>query len=289
MPNMNLRLLPHELVFGAMLALVGLRCGLRLGWFSGPTLLFLGMLLTDAALIVWARRRPTVWRWRVRLAFHPVAFNVVFLSLKGVVPQLTAVRYDRVLESLDRTIWGQTPAEFLQAWVHPVWSEILSGAYLLFFPYLFLSLWRYLAGPVGRAQAFCSGFFTIYGLGFLGYTLIPAAGPWLAFPERFSVPLTGPWLTPLNDAVVRAGSNQVDVFPSLHLGVSVFLLGFDWRHHRAGFRILVVPCALLWVSTLYLRYHYSVDLLAGAVLAAVGLWLARRGESAGRAASLEPL
>jgi membrane-associated phospholipid phosphatase len=32
----------------------------------------------------------------------------------------------------------------------------------------------------------------------------------------------------------------------------------------------------LWVSTIYLRYHYAVDLVCGFGLAALALWLSNR-------------
>jgi membrane-associated phospholipid phosphatase len=63
----------------------------------------------------------------------------------------------------------------------------------------------------------------------------------------------------------------VDVFPSLHFGASFFLLVFDWQHHRARFWRLLGPCAAMWFSTLYLRYHYFVDLLGGLVIAVAGV------------------
>ena len=45
------------------------------------------------------------------------------------------------------------------------------------------------------------------------------------------------------------------------------LLFFDRRHSPERFRRLVVPVAILWISTIYLRYHYFVDVLAGFALA----------------------
>ena len=74
-------------------------------------------------------------------------------------------------------------------------------------------------------------------------------------------------MTQLSDLMVRQGSNQVDVFPSLHVGVSLYLwltLLKDQRSIAVGIAPLVF---LLWVSTLYLRYHYLTDTLAGAALA----------------------
>jgi membrane-associated phospholipid phosphatase len=40
---------------------------------------------------------------------------------------------------------------------------------------------------------------------------------------------------------------------------------------------MLLPFALgLWVSTIYLRHHYAVDLIAGWLLAPLAVWLAPR-------------
>jgi len=112
------------------------------------------------------------------------------------------------------------------------------------------------------------GLFTVHGLGFLGYTIWPAGGPYLHLP--FERPLLGSWFTEWVTPLVIGGSNGVDVFPSLHFAVSFYLLGFDWLFNRRRFWWVLGPCVALWVSTIYLRYHYFVDLVAGMGLTAVG-------------------
>jgi membrane-associated phospholipid phosphatase len=72
--------------------------------------------------------------------------------------------------------------------------------------------------------------------------------------------------------MVEQGSNRVDVWPSLHCAVSAFILGFAWRHHRKEFHYLLLPVAGLWFSTLYLHYHYFIDVLSGFALAAFALY-----------------
>jgi membrane-associated phospholipid phosphatase len=54
----------------------------------------------------------------------------------------------------------------------------------------------------------------------------------------------------------------------------MYLLVFDRWHYRRRFWRLLVPCSALWVSTVYLRYHYCVDVAAGAGIAAIGLSVA---------------
>ena len=65
-------------------------------------------------------------------------------------------------------------------------------------------------------------------------------------------------------------------FPSLHAAVSLVALVFAWRYVRWWFWVLL-PFALgLWASTIYLRHHYFVDLVAGWLLAPLAVWTAPR-------------
>jgi membrane-associated phospholipid phosphatase len=166
----------------------------------------------------------------------------------------------------------------LESWIHPWLTEALSSCYILFFPYLAFSLVWYFRGELATLRAFLVGMFTIYGIGFLGYSLVPAWGPWVALKDAFHVPLEGFAITRWNDAIVRWGSNGVDVFPSLHCALSSYFLFFDRRHARWRFRLYLVPCIGLWISTIYLRYHYFIDIAAGFALSAFALWLAARFE-----------
>jgi len=65
-------------------------------------------------------------------------------------------------------------------------------------------------------------------------------------------------------------------FPSLHAASSLVALLFAYRYVRVWFW-LALPFALgLWVSTIYLRHHYFVDLLAGWALAPLAMVIAPR-------------
>src|ERR1043166_832412 len=109
----------------------------------------------------------------------------------------------------------------------------------------------------------------------MGYSFVPAAGPCHAMADQFTVPLHGWWITRLNDRLVSFGSNGVDVFPSLHCAVSAFFLFFHRQHRPWRFWLYLVPCVGLWVSTIYLRYHYAIDLVCGFALAGFALWLSK--------------
>lgn len=240
------------------------------------TLLFCSML----AAMVWLgqrhARRPS-WRSLAALcAFLAVGMNVSYQSMAGAIPAVRNARFDSELLAVDRALLGETPSRMLSSFVTPWLTETMSLCYILFMPLLLFSLLRYFFSQRDLLGEFYAGLFTVYGLGFLGYLVLPAAGPWLAYPELFDVPLSGGPITTLNQAMVVHGSNQVDVWPSLHCAVSAFILGFAWRHHRREFAYLLLPVAGLWLSTLYLRYHYFIDALSGFALAAFALYESRR-------------
>jgi len=273
-------LLPHEIAFGGYLAVMAVALLIAGGPAAPGALTFSALVAAGAVITAWAMRRPTDARWRWRLGFYAVAMNAAFMQMRTSVPFLRTWRADEALQAADRVLFRGNVSLRLEPLIHPAVTELLSACYFLFFPYLLFSLVWALAGDVARCRRFFAGLFTIYGVGFLGYCLMPAAGPRTAMAGAFHVPLTGWAVTRLNDAVVTAGSNRVDVFPSLHAAVSAYILWFDRRHTPWRFRAYAVPCAGLWLATLWLRYHYATDLVAGFALTAVGARIAMKARAA---------
>ena len=262
----------HEVIFGAFLAITAGRL-----WAAGGAgslgLSFAGMAGVLVAGAQLAARWPTVAMERVRLALLPVLVNTAYPQLGAVMQHLGGKSWDARLLQSDRALLGETPAVLLGAWTGPVLTEFLSACYLLFFFGVLAAFGVAVRRPVPQGARLFNGLISVYGLGFLGYTLVPAAGPHLAMPEVFAVPLTGGWITRANAALVAGGSNGVDVFPSLHVAVTAFLMGSLWRGRRRLFWALLLPAAGLGVATLYLRYHDAIDVLAGLLLAGIGLAL----------------
>jgi len=235
------------LLFGVMLGLMG--------WFSRRYAL-----------------RPEWKRLAAMCACLAMFMNIAYQAMAGAVPAVRSMRFDATLLAMDRWLLGETPAVFLQNLATPWLTEALSLCYIGFMPLLFFSLLRYFFRNRELLGEFYTGLFTVYGLGFLGYLLVPAAGPWITYPEIFSRELAGGPITALNNIMVVQGSNRVDVWPSLHSAVSLFILGFAWRRHRRQFYILLLPVTGLCISTLYLRYHYFIDVVSGIALAGFALY-----------------
>jgi hypothetical protein len=275
-PSDQWRLLPHEICFGLFLLATWMRLGFAAGFAGRDALLYFVLIALNFWAIWFCRSNGTTRRWRFGLLFYPLAMNIVFLHMKTAIPKIHPQPMDAALQHIDRLVIGTNLSLRLQPLVHPAITEVFSFCYILFLPYLLFSLIRYFCGDIALLKKFMCGLFTIYGIGFLGYSLLPAAGPFVYIADQFTKPLDGWWMTKWNAAIVSAGSNKVDVFPSLHCAITGFLLFFDRRHHPWRFKLCLVPVACLWFSTIYLRYHYFIDMLCGFALAAFALWLANR-------------
>ena len=263
-------ILPHEWCFGAFLALTWLRLTLAGGAALGWSFVFLGCLLASVGVIAWARRNSNGLRWRVRLLFYPAAMGVCFYAMAKAVPLLGVPQRDDWLLAWDRALLGETPA---LAWVpllRPWLVDVAMAGYLFFFYYLIAGPGRYCIRDLVLFRKCIVGLFVLYGIGFIGYTVLPAGGPHRFM--NFDQPLQGVWLLGATLQTVNGGSNGVDAFPSIHFAATLYLLMFDWQHARRRFWWLLGPCLLLWFSTMYLRFHYFVDLAGGAGIAVIG-WL----------------
>ena len=264
------RLLLHEWVclgfFSWMLVQLVFAAG-----FSGDTLIFASLLAANCTLVYFLPGGGNYdLGWRLRLLFYPVAMNLLYFILGTAIPAIHPGREDAALQAVDRALIGTNLSIRMQPWVHPALTDFFSFCYILYFLYLIVGQFSYLFGDLAVLKKYYAGLFSLYAVGYFGYSLVPALGPYVAMSDQFGVPLSGGWLTSLNERIVVSGTNGVDVFPSLHCGNALYILLSDYQHKRWRFWAYLIPCLGLWLSTLYLRYHYFIDVACGLLLG----WLA---------------
>src|SRR5262249_55271134 len=109
-------------------------------------------------------------------------------------------------------------------------------------------------------------------LSYAGYIVVPATGPRFLteIVSSQTKPLAGVWLFETVRATLdRAERLTPDCFPSGHTEITLLVLYYSRRFHRPTFFFLLPLGAGVILSTVYLRYHYVVDVVAGAALAAL--------------------
>lgn len=232
--------------------------------FSPVILEVIGSTILYASVIYACRDGTSGFRIRLFASYGFVVW--FYCAIARITPALGTKLRDAELLAIDRAIFGQTPAIFCEGATTAWLTNLLSLCYLTYHLYLAVAVVHAALVPNLASQRLRVYLFTGFAIGFIGYLLVPAVGPTSAYPELFRGPLSGGALARLNAEVVAAASSGYDVFPSLHVLITCILLDHDWRDVRRRFWIMVLPSLGLLISTVYLRYHYGADILAGFLL-----------------------
>jgi len=200
--------------------------------------------------------------------FFPVATIFAVFNLAGpIVAAANQRRWDGALAAADERFFCPLASAWRHALGRPAWlTDFASLAYVSFyFVPLAIAIALYRARPRREFDAFVFALMTAFFLPYVGYLMLPASGPRMP-----SGALGGGAVTALIQAILRAGEvNRLDAFPSGHTTVSLTFLALGARSFPR-WRIPLLACVVSIVfSTVYLSLHYVVDLVAGALLAAI--------------------
>lgn len=241
---------------------------------------------------LWARHLPGHW-WR-RLPGHVYRASFVFilaqtyLMLRELLPMLNPLSLDAELLAIDEAIFGVTPALWLERFnVRPI-IEWFSAFYFSYFlicaTFIFGVLWW--VRDLRLVRVFATGGAVAFFLGQLIYVAVPGFGPIRYLSDEFSAPLDGGFFWSLVDATVQQGGAMKDIFPSLHTALPTFLTLFAFyaARHDARWKVPARITAFftfnIIISTMLLRWHYAIDVVAGLLLAfgamAFAVWSAPR-------------
>ncbi|MFI5251435.1 MAG: phosphatase PAP2 family protein [Bacteroidota bacterium] len=209
----------------------------------------------------------------------PLVF-LVFKEIYIVIQSLARDDYDHLLIDIDRKIFGCDPTVWLSKYTAPLLTEILQIAYASYFIIMFtVALELYLRD---KKESHINYLFTLmlgFYISYIGYLIVPAIGPRFTLHDFKLLDKELPGLyfaVPLRDFLNAAESipknspdawmlAQRDVFPSGHTAMTLIALFFAAKYHLKSRWFLYVAGVLLIIATVYLRYHYVVDLIGGAL------------------------
>ena len=183
---------------------------------------------------------------------------------------------DALLHNIDQHIFfGKILVDYFHYESYPLLADIISSCYFFFY---FLVLGSVILYTVKRqsiaGQVFFNSIILLYSIGFVGYILFPASGP--AFTVAPQIGGGGP-ITQMVTKSVNQGVTGMDVFPSLHTAISIFIVGYL---HQTGFKrisLILSPIILGTIfATILLRYHYGIDVIFGIILAIIVLKLSQK-------------
>jgi hypothetical protein len=213
----------------------------------------------------------------------PLLVLLAYWSVDGSVRAPADNRLEQSLIAWDRTLldtWGLRNAiERGGVFLH----SLLEVAYLLLYavPPLLVA-WCYVKRTrrhVERAMLpFMVGTLAVYAL----LPVFPSQAPRFAFPGE-DLPRHTMLIGQLNLWILSHADIHASVFPSGHVGVGFSAAFASWvaGHRRRMACALFAFAAVVWVTTVYSRYHYAADGLAAlgvsaSAIAAYAGWLELR-------------
>lgn len=257
--------------------------------------LFAALIAAQIALNRAAARWEGLWR-TAHLVAPMFLIPVAFLSLGHVMEEMGILRpvaehpdfdpavaydpaatwWDLELKRLDTAIFGVYPP----LWVRRLHTPWLTGFMQLgYLSYYFAP--AIVAVPLlvrRKRREFRIVAATIIGClfgSYLGYFCVPATGPRFEGTFEAWLPAEPGWFGAESMYRFLNGieSFRWDAFPSGHVAVGLIALWLAFRYERVVGWILLLPVVLLCLATIYLGYHYVVDVIVGAVWCAVSAWL----------------
>lgn len=270
-----MRLRPLEAMNLIALSLVS-ALGLAIyGRIQNPAAPFrtLAVLAAGVLLMAWLARREDGLSMaaQVLVNFYAVAYLPIFFNVLG--PLIEALRggpRDDLLIAADRALFGVDVTVWAERFVTPFRNDLFAVSYTTYY-FLALTLGALLFA-LRRADA-RRFFFTVvlaYHVSYAGYFAIPGLGPRFTLAEKQTVSVHDtPISRGIDDTLNKMEQTKYDVFPSGHTMIACVVLIVSFQRLRKAFWFFLPVATCLVISTIYCRYHYAIDVIAGIVLASL--------------------
>jgi membrane-associated phospholipid phosphatase len=235
-------------------------------------------LIFFQAVLIRIKDKGVFCGWVYDLIFPTVSILLVFDSLGRLVHSLNPEDIDPILIQLDYMLFSGNPTVMMEKITVPLLTDVLQLAYT---SYYFLPITFGIVLKVKKDDAaFGRSIFLImlcFYLSYVGYLLMPALGPRFTLNHLQHTELKGFLVAePLQELLNRLEGIKRDAFPSGHTAVALTVLYLAFRFEKRLFRLfLPFVLALIW-STVYLRYHYVVDVFAGVLLALITILIGEK-------------
>lgn len=209
------------------------------------------------------------------LIFPILCVLVIFDSLEWLVHYVNPEDIDPILIRLDYLIFNNHPTIILERVMSPLLTDILQIAYSTY--YFIPTSFGVVLLLNNQREEFNRTLFLIlfcFYLSYLGYILMPALGPRFTISHLQTTELQGLFIAePLQKLLNKLEGIKRDAFPSGHTAVAVTVLYLAYRFKKRFFWILLPIVSALIFSTVYCRYHYVVDIIAGFGLTLLTIFL----------------
>ncbi|MCC6865101.1 MAG: phosphatase PAP2 family protein [Ignavibacteria bacterium] len=217
----------------------------------------------------------------VRYWYGAAAILYIFKQVYIIGYTLKPADWDLVYIKLDFVIFGLNPTQWIYKYNNPFLTEFLQIVYVYYYPMIVVfGLELYLRHRYTEFKYTIFVLFLSFFTSYLLYLIFPANGPRFHLHDFYSISnelpgilLTEPIRAFLNfgESIPRGVQNpqdyvQRDAMPSLHTITAFLIMYLSWKFKSKSFYFYLPYFFCMVLATVYLRYHYVVDIIGGLIL-----------------------
>ena len=198
-------------------------------------------------------------------------YTFFFEELQGLVHAIFSGWFDRWLLQFDFNLAGVDPSVWLAHFSSPALNDFMQFSYMTYFLYLvILPAILYVQKDRRAFWAVMASTAVAHYSVYIIALLFPIESPYYTLAGMNSTPLTGGYLTATIGLIEHFGRVHGAAFPSAHVAGSMVAIVASWRYRRWLFWVCLPFFICMCVATVYGRYHYVADVLAGIAVGAIG-------------------
>jgi membrane-associated phospholipid phosphatase len=231
-----------------------------------------------ATVALAASRFPESAALRFVRSWYPLPLYIFFFEeLQYLVHAFFPGWFDRWLIAFDYNLAHVHPSVWLAQFANPALNDFMQFCYMTYF--LFLVMLPALLYFQKERAAFWT---VMTGTALAHYTvyvvalLFPIESPYFALASLNTKPLTGGPFTAAIELVEHFGRVHGAAFPSAHVAGSMVAIWAAHRYKPWLFWICLPFFIGMCVATVYGRYHYVADVLAGIAVGSIAWLVAER-------------
>jgi membrane-associated phospholipid phosphatase len=237
----------------------------------GRVWLVLVHLTLSASLLILNGARRSAGIPRVVRDWHPLLlFPFLYKEVELLAPALGDWRLTAAIPAWESALFAGQPSQYLSERLPFVpLSEYLHFCYLSYAIVIpSVAAYWYVSGRQAAFGELLLLLSTVLLGSYLFFILLPVDSPYY-LSQRLGPPLSGHLFFDLVHQISARGGARGGAFPSAHVSGAVVLSLVAWRHQRRLAYLLVPFTGSVMIATVYGRFHYVLDTLAGAALAIV--------------------
>ena len=208
---------------------------------------------------------------------YPLILSAYFYQETVNYNKLFFSNLDPYLEKADFYIFGIQPAiSFSECISNHLFSELM---YFSYFTFYLLIIGFFLIYYLQKGDKLSKNVFYLTAslyLFYLIFAIFPSAGPQYFFESPQNILPSAYIFDNIMHLVQKFGEQPTGAFPSSHVGISIIILILFRKDFGNYFKIALPIVFLLILSTVYIKAHYVVDVVAGIVFAPLILFLSKK-------------